>query len=91
MRRQSNKWKSLPKGWTDESRKEFWEDLTSRAPKHKVTECIKRMDGKVNDPGAFCGALADRVTPGWRKEVSDKKKKASDGTTAIWDELLGSH
>jgi len=69
----ADKWKKLPKGWTDESRKKFWDSLTSRAPKHKVTECIKRMGKHMDNPGAFCASLADRVTPGWREEA----KKAS--------------
>lgn len=70
----ADKWKKLPKGWTDKSRKDFWESLTSGAPKHKVTECIKKMqDTDITNPGAFCAALADRVTPGWRsqREASD--------------------
>lgn len=76
-----HKWKGpLPKGWTDGSRKKFWDSLTSRAPKHKVTQCIKRMEGKVSNPGAFCASLADRVIPGWREEAAKerRKKKAFD-------------
>jgi len=61
-----NKWKKLPKGWTDESRKKMWNSLTGRASKHKVTACIGQMEGKVDDAGAFCAALADREDPGWR-------------------------
>lgn len=71
-----HKWKGpLPKGWTDASRKKFWDSLTSAAPKHKVTECIKRMDGKVGNPGAFCAALADRSIPGWREEAAKERRK----------------
>lgn len=63
-----NKWEDMPKGWTDESRKQFWESLTGDV-KHKVTKCIKEMQGKVDDPGAFCSSLADRVEgKGWRSE-----------------------
>ena len=61
----ADKWKKMPKGWTSESRKKFWDSLTGDV-KHKVTKCIERMDGKVDDPGAFCAALSDRVDPGWR-------------------------
>jgi len=71
MARQAEKWKSMPKGWTDESRKKFWDSLTGGAPKHKVTKCIKEMEGKggIDDPGAFCASLADRVLgPEWRKK-----------------------
>jgi len=81
VRTAADKWKGpLPKGWTDASRKKFWNTLTSAAPKHKVTECIKKMDGKVSNPGAFCASLADRSIPGWRQEAAKerrKKKKAS--------------
>jgi hypothetical protein len=68
----ADKWETLPKGWTDESRKEFWESLTSGSPKHKVTACIKKMEGKMDNPGAFCASLADRVTPGWRDKKGAK-------------------
>ena len=68
----SAKWEGpLPKGWTADSRKKFWESLTSGAPKHKVTKCIKEMEGKVSDPGAFCASLADQETPGWRSRDRD--------------------
>jgi len=76
--RTADKWEDKPKGWTDESRKKFWDSLTSAAPKHKVTECIKRMNKHMGgNAGAFCASLADRVTPGWRQEAAKDKKKAS--------------
>lgn len=82
----ADKWKKLPKGWTDESRKKFWDSLTGDV-EHKVTKCIKKMEGKVDDAGAFCAALKDRVsgTTKWRGE--DEKKKAAEGKLAS-DEWL---
>jgi hypothetical protein len=69
----ADKWEKLPKGWTDASRKKYWETMTGDV-KHKVTKCIKEMTGKVDDAGAFCAALADRVEgKGWRSE----KRKGS--------------
>ena len=67
MNKTSGKWKTLPKGWTDESVKKFWETMTGDV-KHKVTKCMKEMEGKVDDTGAFCGSLADKVegTTMWR-------------------------
>jgi len=56
----ADKWKSLPKGWTEKSLKKFWGSLTGDR-KHKITQCIKKMTGKVDDPGAFCGGLASKV------------------------------
>jgi hypothetical protein len=63
--RTADKWKNLPNGWTQKSLKSFWSSLTGKA-KHKVTSCISKMDGKVDDPGAFCASLADRMEKGWR-------------------------
>lgn len=68
VRRTAEKWKSLPEGWTEDSVHKFWDSLTSRAPKHPVTRCIKQMTGQIDDPGAFCASLADRAKPGWRKD-----------------------
>jgi hypothetical protein len=60
------KWNSLPKGWTQESVKKFWASMTGDR-KHKVTACIKKMEGGgIDDPGAFCASLADKMEPGWR-------------------------
>lgn len=77
--RVAKKWKKLPKGWTEESVKKFWKTLTDRAPKHPVSRCIREMDGKVDDPGGFCGGLADQMIPGWREEAAKERreKKAS--------------
>jgi hypothetical protein len=60
-------WESLPKGWTEASVKKFWSSLTGDV-KHKVTKCIKKMEGGgLDDPGAFCASLADRIEgKGWR-------------------------
>jgi len=68
--RQAQKWESLPKGWTQESAEKFWKTLTGRASKHKVSACIRKLEGKVSDAGAFCASLADRIlgTTKWRGE-----------------------
>ena len=58
--KQAAKWEDMPKGWTEESRQKFWDSLTGDR-KHRITKCIKEMEGKVTDPGKFCGALASRV------------------------------
>lgn len=64
-------WKKLPKGWTDESVHKFWDSLTGDR-KHKVTACIKKMEGKLDDPGAFCASLADTIegTTSWRGKTA---------------------
>ncbi len=49
-----------PEGWDLGSMKKFWNSLTGDR-KHKITQCIKQMTGKVRDPGAYCGSLASKV------------------------------
>ena len=56
----AKEWQNLPKGWTEKSLKSFWDSLTGDRV-HKVTACIKKMTGKVDDPGAFFGGLASRL------------------------------
>ncbi len=58
--KESAKWEKLPKGWTEESLKKFWNSMTGDV-KHKITKCMKQMEGKVTDTGAFCGGLASRL------------------------------
>ena len=53
-------WEDLPKGWTEESLRKFWNTLTGDR-KHKIGACMKKMEGKVDNPGAFCGSLARRL------------------------------
>jgi hypothetical protein len=55
-----DKWSNLPKGWTKDSLKSFWGSLTGDH-KHKVSACIAKMKGKMDDPGAFCGGLASKL------------------------------
>ena len=53
-------WSDKPEGWDKGSMTKFWNSLTGDR-KHKITQCIKKMQGKVQDPGAFCGSLASKV------------------------------
>jgi len=58
------KWETLPRGWTKKSLESFWEGVGG-----SVTKCIKKMEGVVDDPGAFCAALKDRIEgTEWRHE-----------------------
>jgi hypothetical protein len=50
------------KGWTRESKESFWNSVGG-----SVGKCIEKMEGDVDDPGAFCSSLADELEPGWRK------------------------
>lgn len=60
-------WKKLPKGWTQDSVKKFWDGLTGDA-KHKVTKCMKKMEPHMGDAGGFCASIKDMVegTTSWR-------------------------
>lgn len=53
-------WESLPDGWTPDTLKDFWSTLTGDR-KHKITACMKKFEGIVDNPGAFCGSLAREV------------------------------
>jgi hypothetical protein len=74
-------WDNLPNGWTQDSVDKFWDSLTGDR-KHKVTECMKKMEGHVDNTGAFCGSLGSAV--GYRAAafgqvpvvVDDKMKDA---------------
>ena len=67
--RKGKKWKDMPKGWTAKSRKEYYESIGG------FDECLEKMEDKVDDPGAFCASLKDRVKgKGWRKKKKKKKK-----------------
>ena len=66
LSKQAKGWSKLPKGWTQDSVKKLWASLSGDR-KHKVTACIKKMTGKVDDAGGFCAGLADMVEPGWRE------------------------
>lgn len=65
-------WGGLPRGWTMDSVKKFWKSLTGDK-KHKIGQCISKMKGKIDNPGAFCGSLAKKV------EYSPKLKPGQKG------------
>jgi len=73
--RYAKKWKKLPKGWTEESVKKFWKTITKESKDHPVSECIKRMGKRMDNPGAFCAGLADEMIPGWRQEAARKRRE----------------
>lgn len=56
-------WKNLPEGWTDDSRRKFWEAIGG-----SIAKCTAKVAGHVTDPGAFATALKDRIEEmGWRE------------------------
>lgn len=50
-------WDTLPEGWTKESLRKYWKSIGG-----DVKTCMKELDGKVTDPGAFCASIKDKLT-----------------------------
>jgi hypothetical protein len=66
----------------------FWETMTGDV-KHKVTKCIKEMDGKIDDPGAFCASLADKVEgKDWRSKKSAVHSDVAQALVKMAKELV---
>jgi len=78
LQKEAAKWKKMPPGWKSKSRKDFFKNLSGES----VGECMERIEGHIDDPGAFCASLKDRVkkTTKWRegKPENLKKKKKKD-------------
>lgn len=49
-------WESVPSG----EKKKLWDSLTGGA-KHKITACMGKVEGHVDNPGAYCKSLGDEV------------------------------
>ena len=69
-------WDKMPKGWTEDSLKSWWDSMVGDV-KHPVTKCIDKMQDKMDDPGAFCASAADKVDPGWRIRKAGMKLPAA--------------
>lgn len=76
----SGGWEKLPRGWTKQSVRSFWETLTGGeegkmlkelVAKYGFTECVERMRGKVDDPEAFCAAAHKEALGRWPAEDPD--------------------
>lgn len=62
--------------------KKYWESLTEGA-EHKITKCMEKVKSWVDNPGAFCRALAEKV--GYEPQ---RKKKSSVSDLAIIPTLI---
>lgn len=84
----ADKWKKLPKGWTNDSLKKYWDTLVGDV-KHKVTKCIEKLEGDIEDAGAFCASLADKIEgTEWRKEPRKVKKAKDNAYSEFFKEKL---
>jgi len=54
-------WHGLPKGWKQSSLQKFSTSLTGKKATQKgfFDKCVKRMEGKIDNPEAFCASIKD--------------------------------
>lgn len=54
-------WEGMPKGWKQSSIKKFSKSLTGKKATQKgfFDKCVKRMQGKLDNPQAFCASVKD--------------------------------
>jgi len=76
----TEQWEGLPRGWTKESLRQFWNTLTGNTPAGEggVRKCIskiKRTYPEITDPEAFCASAADQLFPGWRQKAAKERRK----------------
>jgi hypothetical protein len=76
----TEQWEMLPRGWTKESLRQFWDTLTDNTPAGEggVRKCvakIKKAYPEVDDPEAFCASAADQLFPGWRQKAAEERRK----------------
>ncbi len=58
----AEEWKNLPEGWTDNSRRKFWESIGG-----SLSKCMAKVEGHVSDPVAFATALKNHIEAiGWK-------------------------
>ena len=69
-------WSKKPHGWKEKSVKQYSKTMT-KGEEHPFTECVEKMEDKVDNPEAFCASVKDisKGTTGWRGKQKGKKKK----------------
>jgi len=75
----TEQWETLPKGWTKESLRSFWDTLTggTEAGDGGVTKCMRKIKDvypDISNPEAFCSSLADELFPGWRQKAAKERR-----------------
>ena len=75
-------WEGLPKGWTQSSLKKFSKSLTGKPATKKgfFDKCVKRMQGKIDNPEAFCAATKDEAhgSTFWRGKGKTPQQAGKD-------------
>lgn len=75
-------WHGLPKGWKQSSLKKFSKSLTGKDATKKgfFDKCVKRMQGKIDNPEAFCAATKDEAhgSTFWRGKGKSPQQTGKD-------------
>lgn len=72
----------LPKGWTQKSLKKFAKSLTGKKGTEEgfFDKCVKKMEGKIDNPQAFCAAAKDELhgSTYWRGKGKSPQEAGKD-------------
>lgn len=76
----TEQWETLPRGWTKESLRKYWDTLTGGTPAGEggVRKCISKVKDvypDIDDAEAFCASLADVLFPGWRRKAAEERRR----------------
>jgi hypothetical protein len=82
IQREAEGWHGLPKGWKQSSLKKFSKSLTGKDATKKgfFDKCVKRMQGKIDNPEAFCAATKDEAhgSTFWRGKGKSPQQAGKD-------------
>lgn len=72
-----------PKGWTQDSVKKFARNLVDKGGGKSegfFEKCVKKMNGKIDDPEGFCAGVKDEVygSTMWRGKDKSPEKVRKD-------------
>jgi hypothetical protein len=74
-------WDKLPKGWDASSRDKYAKSMSHENREGPVSTCMDKIKGHIDDPGAFCASLHDKVT-GTTKWRGKKEAISATGQVA---------
>lgn len=80
--REAEGMKGLPKGWTQKSLRKFSKSLTGKEGTKEgfFKKCVKRMEGKVDNPEGFCASVKDELhgSTYWRGKGKTPQEAGKD-------------
>lgn len=75
-------WSDKPEGWTGKSIKKYSKSLVPGGAKKEnfFDKCVKRMEGKVSNPQAFCASVKDEAygSTHWRGKGKSPQEIGKD-------------